>query len=85
MAMKQLFGEVGASTCVDVLKFDEKNKWSIVRVDSRSLIKLRSALTLYSSFLDSQKPCAFRVHQVSQHLMTLAANSRVESVEFSND
>lgn len=73
-AVKSLFGITGASNQIDILKYTEKDRSAIVRVHHRFLAQFWSSLTLYS--VHDGVSCAFRVLQVSAHLMALAANSR---------
>ncbi|KAJ7317105.1 hypothetical protein JRQ81_003267 [Phrynocephalus forsythii] len=73
-ALKRLHGEVGAALPVDVLAYEEKSLSAILRVPTRGLVKLWSALMLFSSYQSQQ--CAFRVTQTSPFLLALAGNSR---------
>ncbi|XP_053144235.1 ribonuclease P protein subunit p14 isoform X2 [Hemicordylus capensis] len=61
-ALKRLHGEVGAALPVDVLTYEEKTWSAILRVPSRGLVKLWSALTLLGSC--QNRKCAFRVIQL---------------------
>ncbi|XP_039860325.1 ribonuclease P protein subunit p14 [Simochromis diagramma] len=72
--LKSLYGEVGAALNFDVLKYDEGTLTALLRVFSRSLVKLWSSLTLLGSY--QNKACAFRVLQVSPFLLALTGNSR---------
>ncbi|XP_025107427.1 ribonuclease P protein subunit p14-like isoform X2 [Pomacea canaliculata] len=71
-ALTEIFGQVGASDTIDVLKLSSGN--ALLRVPTRSFVKLWGALTLYGKY--KGRLCAFRVHQVSPNLMGLACNSR---------
>ncbi|XP_048348211.1 ribonuclease P protein subunit p14 [Sphaerodactylus townsendi] len=73
-ALKLLHGEVGAALPVDVLSYEEKNLFAILRVPIIGLVKLWSALTLFDSY--QNRKCAFRVTQTSPFLLALAGNSR---------
>ncbi|XP_071815481.1 ribonuclease P protein subunit p14-like [Apostichopus japonicus] len=73
-ALKGLHGDVGGSIAVDIIRFEKKSLKSILRVPSIGLVKVWSALTLYSSHND--KPCHFKVSKVSPHLPSLSVNSR---------
>lgn len=73
-ALKQLHGDTGAAIQVDVLRYEEKTMEAILRVHSSGLVKLWSALTLFSEY--AGLTCAFRIQQVSGHLMSMAVNSR---------
>uniref|UniRef100_A0A023G9W1 Putative ribonuclease p 14 subunit n=1 Tax=Amblyomma triste TaxID=251400 RepID=A0A023G9W1_AMBTT len=61
-ALKKLFGEVGASVTVDVLRFRESDLRAYLRVRSSNLVRLWSSLTLASSY--NGKPCFFRIYKV---------------------
>ncbi|XP_036594905.1 ribonuclease P protein subunit p14 isoform X2 [Trichosurus vulpecula] len=74
LALRDLFGEVGAALPFDVLTYEEKTLSAILRVCSSGLVKLWSSLTLLGSY--QNKKCAFRVIQVSPFLLALSGNSR---------
>nr|XP_004669142.1 ribonuclease P protein subunit p14 [Jaculus jaculus] len=74
LALKDLFGEVGAALPLDVLTYEEKSLSAILRIGSSGLAKLWSSLTLLGSY--KGKKCAFRVIQVSPFLLALSGNSR---------
>ncbi|CAH3019327.1 unnamed protein product [Porites evermanni] len=78
-ALDSLHGKIGAALNVDILKFDAKSMEAIVRVRERGLVKLWSAMTLFSYYQDRQ--CAITVIQVSPHLLSLAADSRQWKIE----
>lgn len=73
-AVQSLFGEAASCTPIDVLKYRQTNREAILRVSSSYFTKLWASLTWYSEY--NEQSCAFRVLQVSSHLMALAANSR---------
>lgn len=73
-ALTEVFGQIGASEMVDVLKLI-KNGEALLRVPSRCFVRLWSALTLFGSYRNQL--CAFRVKQVSTSLMGLSCSSRV--------
>ena len=77
LSLQTLFGEVGKSINVDVLKYNKKRREAILRVHHSGFVKLWSSLTLRATFADI--PCVLRVLQVSGHLMALAADSRTFS------
>ncbi|XP_060084415.1 ribonuclease P protein subunit p14-like [Ylistrum balloti] len=77
-SMKGLFGELGSSESIDILKFDEENYEAIIRTRHSFFVKVWSSLCLCGSF--GGYTCAFRVNQVSAHLMGLACNSREDFV-----
>ncbi|XP_049718801.1 ribonuclease P protein subunit p14 [Loxodonta africana] len=74
LALKDLFGEVGAALPLDVLTYEEKTLSAILRICSSGLVKLWSSLTLLGSY--QGRKCAFRVMQVSPFLLALSGNSR---------
>lgn len=82
-AVRSLFGITGASNQIDVLKYTETDRTAIIRVHHRFLAQFWSSLTLYSEH--DGLSCAFRVLQVSAHLMALAANSRLTPVRVVSD
>ncbi|XP_076362658.1 ribonuclease P/MRP subunit p14 a isoform X2 [Tachypleus tridentatus] len=65
-SLKLLFGEVGASTVFDVVKYRERNRRAILRFYERDLVKMWSSLTLCSEV--EGQVCAFRVNKVSQSM-----------------
>lgn len=67
--LNTVFGEIGGHTTVDVLKFNEKTRRSILRVPDAYYVKLRAALTLVATFQDL--PCCFKVHSASPVLLSL--------------
>lgn len=73
-ALRVLHGQTGASITVDILKFNMETYEAIIRVPEGGLVKLWSALTLFSSYNGAR--CAFRILQVSTHLLSLASSSR---------
>lgn len=73
-ALTSLHGKIGAALNVDVLKFDGELMEAIVKVGERGLVKLWSALTLFSYYQDRR--CAITVIQVSSHLLSLAVDCR---------
>lgn len=73
-ALQGVHGDVGASIAVDIIKFDKKSLQAIIRVPSKGLVKVWSAMTLYSSH--NEKPCHFKISKVSPHLPSLSVNSR---------
>uniref|UniRef100_A0A8C5QP17 Ribonuclease P/MRP subunit p14 n=1 Tax=Leptobrachium leishanense TaxID=445787 RepID=A0A8C5QP17_9ANUR len=73
-ALRTLHGEVGSSLPLDLLKYNEDTLCAILRISSRGLVKLWSALTLCGRY--QHRECAFRVIQTSPFLLALAGNSR---------
>ncbi|XP_013408272.1 ribonuclease P protein subunit p14 [Lingula anatina] len=73
-ALQGLFGLAGASIPADILKFHQPKRSAVLRVPSSGFVKLWSSLTLLGTCMGRR--CAFRVHQVTPHLMALSANSR---------
>lgn len=74
LSLKKLFGEVGASINIDVLKCSSSKHRAFIRCPSDNFIKLHCALTLAGKFEGIQ--CAYRIHNISPTLITLASNSR---------
>lgn len=73
-AVTGLFGLTGASSLLDILKYEETDRSAVIRIYHRFLTQLWSSLSLYGNY--KGVPCAFRVLQVSPHLMALSCNSR---------
>ncbi|CAN7989225.1 unnamed protein product, partial [Ixodes hexagonus] len=73
MALRTLFGEVGASIQVDVLRYREADKRAYLRTSSKNLVKVWSSLTLCTSY--DGKPCSFRIFKVSCSLASLSVAS----------
>ncbi|KAM8930406.1 ribonuclease P protein subunit p14 [Pelodytes ibericus] len=73
-ALKTLHGEVGSSIPLDLLRYDEQTFCAILRIYSRGLVKLWTALTLLGQYQNQE--CTVRVIQTSPFLLALAGNSR---------
>lgn len=74
LAVKQFLGTEGASSRVDVLKYNSKTKRFVLRCCSDNYVRLRAALTVANSF--KGEPCNYNIHKVSTNLLTLTVNSR---------
>jgi ribonuclease P protein subunit RPP14 len=72
-ALKQIFGEIGGQTTVDILKFDADTQKAIVRVPSKYYVKVRASLCMIGSFTDI--PCYFKVNSASPDLLGLLATA----------
>ena len=68
-AMKQMFGEFGAASPIDIMKFSPLSARAILRCPASSYVKLRGSLTLTST-------CVFKIHKTSPILISLLSNSR---------
>nr|CAD7573782.1 unnamed protein product [Timema californicum] len=73
-ALRTLFGGIGSSVDIDVLKYDEDSCRAILRCPATSYVKLRSSLTLCGDY--SGIPCAYRVRNASPCLLSLLGDSR---------
>ncbi|XP_075690057.1 ribonuclease P protein subunit p14 [Rhinoderma darwinii] len=73
-ALKDLHGEVGASFPLDLLKYNGKTLFAILRIKSSGLVKLWTSLTLLGQYQGHQ--CSVSVIQTSPFLLALAGNSR---------
>lgn len=71
-SLTSLFGEIGASVTVDVLRY--QNRRAILRVPEDYYVKLHSSLTLAAAY--EGKICAYRVHRVSPLLNSFCSDSR---------
>ncbi|XP_052779099.1 ribonuclease P protein subunit p14-like [Mya arenaria] len=78
-AVQSLFGLALSCSLIDVLKFDPADNSAILRIEHRNLVKVWSSLTLCGNA--GGAPCAFRVLQVSPHLLALSADSRDMTLE----
>lgn len=74
MSMRGIYGELGSTETIDILRFNENSLEAILRVRHSYFVKVWSSLCLSGDFSGQQ--CVFRVLQVSAHLMGLACNSR---------
>ncbi|KAK7870931.1 hypothetical protein R5R35_012153 [Gryllus longicercus] len=72
--LKTLFGDLGASAPVDVLKYDVGTQRGIVRCPASFYVKLRTSLVLCGDYWG--KLCVYKVHQSSSSLISLVGNSR---------
>ncbi|XP_029838218.3 ribonuclease P protein subunit p14-like [Ixodes scapularis] len=72
-ALRRLFGEVGASIQVDVLRYREHDRRAYLRTSIKNLVKVWSSLTLCTSY--DGKPCTFRIFKVSCSLASLSVCS----------
>lgn len=73
-AIKQLFGEIGAATTIDILKFNPETLEAIVRVPKTFYIKLRGSLTLCGKY--EGRPCIYFVRKTTSLLLALQGDSR---------
>jgi len=72
--VRQLFGEEGTKSQIDILKFNRANHRFVLRCPSDSYTRLRAVLTLATTY--EGKTCVYTVHQASPNLLSLTANSR---------
>jgi ribonuclease P protein subunit RPP14 len=72
-SLKQIFGEIGGQTTVDVLKFDTTTHKAIIRVPTKYYVKVRTALCLIGSF--SGISCYFKVNSASAVLLGLISTA----------
>ncbi|XP_046815699.1 ribonuclease P protein subunit p14 [Vespa crabro] len=73
-AVKQLFGEEGTKSVIDILKYDIPERRFVLRCDSDFYIKLRASLTVAGQF--EGKPCVYIVHRASANLLSFVGDSR---------
>ncbi|PSN42113.1 hypothetical protein C0J52_02963 [Blattella germanica] len=73
-ALNTLFGEVGASTRVDILKYNPNTQRAVLRCPSASYVKLRSSLSLCGNY--NAVACVYRIHNTSSCLLSLLGTSR---------
>ncbi|XP_014477587.1 PREDICTED: ribonuclease P protein subunit p14 [Dinoponera quadriceps] len=73
-AVRQLFGEEGAKSTIDILKFDPATLRFILRCSSYDYVRLRAALTFATKY--EGHTCVYIVHRVSPNLLSFIADSR---------
>ncbi|KAI9563841.1 hypothetical protein GHT06_011307 [Daphnia sinensis] len=76
-AIKQLFGEFGSATVVDIILIDQPTKRIILRCPSNFYVKLHGSLTLATHYEGHE--CYFHVRKASNTLLSLDSNSRLYS------
>lgn len=64
-----LFGEIGASTDYEILKYTQREKRAIISVPEDFYVKFYSALTLNGLFNGIE--CAYRIHKTTRDLTEL--------------
>ncbi|RWS17325.1 ribonuclease P protein subunit p14-like isoform X2 [Dinothrombium tinctorium] len=72
-ALKSLFGDVGAAINVDIIKYDSSEKRAFIRFPAKQFVRVRSALTLLSSW--EKQNCTFRIHKICHSLSSLPIES----------
>lgn len=74
--LKQLYGEIGASTPVEVEKFTktEFGATFLIRVPAISYVKVRSSIVLQNTY--NSEPCAFHVLRVGSTLLDILSADR---------
>ncbi|XP_054710365.1 ribonuclease P protein subunit p14-like [Uloborus diversus] len=75
LALKILYGDMGYIIPVDVLKYREEDRRALIRLPARELVKVWSALSLFSKYDDLD--CMFRIYKVTPVLACLNLNSRL--------
>ncbi|EFN75731.1 Ribonuclease P protein subunit p14, partial [Harpegnathos saltator] len=73
-AVRQLFGEEGAKSTIDILKFTPATRRFILRCLSEDYVRLRAALTVASKY--EGQTCVYTVHRASPNLLSFIADSR---------
>ncbi|XP_034941306.1 uncharacterized protein Rpp14a [Chelonus insularis] len=73
-SLKQLFGEEGANCSVDLLRFNHTSRRFILRCEDKDYVRLRSSLTLASTYNDDD--CVFTVHKASASPFGLLSDGR---------
>lgn len=73
-SIKQLFGETISNCILDILRYDAVERRAIIRVPIDIYIKVRTSLTLASSY--ENIPCKYQVHQAKPILLALLGDSR---------
>lgn len=73
-AVRQLFGEEGTKSTIDILKFTPATGRFILRCSSDNCVRLRAALTVATKY--ESQTCLYTVHRVSPNLLSFIADSR---------
>ncbi|KAI4489715.1 hypothetical protein M0804_003897 [Polistes exclamans] len=73
-AVKQFFGEEGAKSKIDILKYNIPERRFVLRCENGSYVKLRASLTVAGHF--EGKPCVYNVHRASPNLLSFVGDSR---------
>lgn len=73
-AVRQLFGEEGAKSTIDVLKYNIPERRFVLRCTDNFYVKLRASLTVASYF--EGEPCVYIVHRASPNLLSFIGDSR---------
>ncbi|XP_043665484.1 ribonuclease P protein subunit p14 [Vespula pensylvanica] len=73
-AVKQLFGEEGAKSMIDILKYNIAERRFVLRCNNDFYIQLRASLTVARQF--EGKPCVYHVHRASSNLLSFVGDSR---------
>ncbi|XP_050306122.1 ribonuclease P protein subunit p14 [Anthonomus grandis grandis] len=73
-ALRELFGEIGATITIDILKFNPETLEAIIRVPESHYIKLRGSLTLCGRY--EGKRCIYSVRKSTPVLLALQGDSR---------
>lgn len=76
LALKILYGDMGCTIPVDVLKYREEDRRAFVRVPANDVEKVWSALSLFSKYNDLA--CMFRIYKVTPVLACLMLNKPLE-------
>ncbi|KAH1014690.1 hypothetical protein HUJ05_012532 [Dendroctonus ponderosae] len=73
-AVKQLFGEIAAAVCIDVLKLNPETLEAVLRVPKSHYVKVKGSLVL-SGLYEGQQ-CTYRLEKCSPLLLALQGDSR---------
>lgn len=73
-AVKQLFGEEGAKSTIDILKYNIPERRFVLRCTNDFYVKLRASLTVAGSY--EGEPCVYIVHRASPNLLSFIGDSR---------
>ncbi|XP_076234976.1 uncharacterized protein LOC143179563 [Calliopsis andreniformis] len=73
-ALRQLFGEEGTKSTIDILKYNSKEHRFVLRCNKDCYVRLRAALTLAQKYEGNL--CTYIIHSASPNLLSFTANSR---------
>ncbi|KAF7991323.1 hypothetical protein HCN44_002885 [Aphidius gifuensis] len=73
-SLKQVFGEKGSNCCIDIIKYNQDNRNFILRCKNEDYVRLRSSLTLASTYEEDN--CIYIVNKSSVSPFGLLSDGR---------
>lgn len=74
LALKQLFGETGAKSTIDLIKYNPLTQHFILRCQTEDYTRLRAALTVADSYEGIS--CFYNVRRATQDPLSLTTDCR---------